>query len=119
MGFGHHNDDNSSESFGSNNGVIQCYSTVGGANSEPTTPAPPPRPPPPQEYKRPSRMQRLRRAFSFIDRREDSPETFLNSNSKFSNGIRTDSAGNGNASRLPKSDTVLLEGQIPLLMFYA
>lgn len=63
------------------------------ASSEPTTPNPPPRPPPPQEYRRPSRMQRLRRALSFIDRREDA----LNN----------------------ARESGLLEGQIPVLMFYA
>lgn len=67
--------------------------TGGAVCSEPSTPNPPPRPPPPQEYRRPSRMQRLRRALSFIDRRED----VLN-NAK---------------------ETGLLEGQIPILMFYA
>lgn len=61
--------------------------------SAPTTPNLPPRPPPPKEYRRPSRMQRLRRALSFIDRRED-----INA-----------------ASR----EAVLHEGQIPVLMFYA
>lgn len=61
--------------------------------SAPTTPNPPPRPPPPQEYRRPSRMQRLRRALSFVDRRENEL----------------------NASK----ESVLLEGQIPVLMFYA
>lgn len=115
--------DDSSDSFGSNNGVLQSYggsvgAGCGGANSEPSTPAPPPRPPPPTEYKRPSRMQRLRRAFSFIDRREDSHDSTINSNNKLSNGIRTDSTGNGNARTTSNWDT-LLEGQIPLLMFYA
>ncbi|KAJ6225759.1 hypothetical protein RDWZM_004304 [Blomia tropicalis] len=63
------------------------------ASSEPTTPNPPPRPPPPQEYRRPSRMQRLRRALSFIDRREDPMH----------------------AAR----ESGLLEGQIPVLYFFA
>lgn len=72
--------------------------TTGGntALSEPSTPNPPPRPPPPQEYRRPTRMQRLRRALSFVDNRNEEKASF--------NHIK---------------ESGLLEGQIPLLMFYA
>lgn len=83
-------EDSQSDSASNNN-----FFPAATASSEPATPAnpPPPRPPPPTEYRRPSRMQRLRRALSFIDRREDV------------------------ATRIRESG--LLEGQIPLLMFYA
>jgi len=80
-------DESQSDSASNNNFFVPT------ASSEPTTPNPPPRPPPPQEYRRPSRMQRLRRALSFIDRREDAAHNARESG--------------------------LLEGQIPLLMFYA
>ena len=71
------------------------------AISEPTTPNPPPRPPPPQEYRRPTRMQRLRRALSFVDNREKDLAAMT-------------AQANHNAR-----ECGLLEGQIPLLMFYA
>lgn len=76
-------------------------SLISGAtiSSEPSTPNPPPRPPPPQEYRRPSRMQRLRRALSFIDNRNYEKED--------------------HQSMMTIHESGLLEGQIPLLMFYA
>lgn len=80
-------DESQSDSASNNN---YFYPT---AASEPATPNPPPRPPPPQEYRRPSRMQRLRRALSFIDRRED--------------------------ANLIAREAGLLEGQIPVMFFYA
>ncbi|XP_046909404.2 uncharacterized protein LOC124490882 [Dermatophagoides farinae] len=98
-------DDNNSDNT-SNNQFFNQQST-NQAVSEPTTPhpppppPPPPRPPPPQEYQRPTRMQRLRRALSFVDNREKDMATIT-------------ARANHHAR-----ECGLLEGQIPLLMFYA
>ena len=58
-------------------------------SSAPPTPNPPPRPPPPKEYRRPSRIERLKRALSFSDK----PEM--------------------------KDESQVSGGQIPVLMFFA
>ena len=85
-------DNGSHEDSQSDSASNQNFNFIPTVSSEPTTPNPPPRPPPPQEYRRPSRLQRLRRALSFVDRREDHVQQARESG--------------------------LLEGQIPVLMFY-
>jgi hypothetical protein len=74
--------------------TISETSQIPPSSSAPPTPNPPPRPPPPEEYRRPSRIERLKRALSFSEK--EKPTIEQRNEEKFN----------------------LLQGQIPVIMFY-
>jgi BTB/POZ domain-containing protein 1/2 len=74
--------------------TISETSQIPPSSSAPPTPNPPPRPPPPKEYRRPSRIERLKRALSFSEKEKQTIQQ--KDEEKFN----------------------LLQGQIPVIMFY-